>query len=583
MKWLSQLTKIVNTGQSRSIILTGNIHDLFFDGQKYVPLLEFMQVKLAVPTSGDTKGITQVVYQINRPVRIDGDYSKLTEVAAAWEKAKIDNKSLHDRLREAESIAPDQSIFTFELMRQMAMAFRKPKNNNKNNLLFLIEAADMLLPECEVSRMAIQDRKRVAIVQDWFTDPEFMDGHDTVIMFSESRSNLHHRIARLPSVVSVDIPLPDLQQRQDFIGWFATHSTDEIRDLFMVGPPTKVGNYRFDEIAEQTAGLSLHAIRQLLCSCDLSPNNITKKVEEYMIAQLGEGVVEFKRPTHKLADVIGMRRIKKFASEFFIPAIKATGDNSIAGAAMGGPIGGGKTYFGEAIASEILVPVILFKNIRSKWFGETDQIFERVDRLLRAFNKIVVFFDEADTMLGNIQSDHDTEKRLIGKIQAMMSDPTLLGKVIWILMTARIHLLSPDVRRPGRMDIIIPILDPEDEDKEDFLKWSTRGAYPSNHADDGQRSIDNARIHTATKDFSSASYAMLRRRIKSGDTINDCLRILEDMVSPDIEDTRTYQTLQAKINCTIKSLISDRDIDNFREDRKKWKQQILELEAKGIR
>ena len=57
---------------------------------------------------------------------------------------------------------------------------------------------------------------------------------------------------------------------------------------------------------------------------------------------------------------------------------------------------------------------------------------------------------------------HSTERRLTGKIQAMMSDPRLRGRVIWLLMTARIHLLSPDIRRPGRVgDLIIPVLDPE--------------------------------------------------------------------------------------------------------------------------
>ena len=59
---------------------------------------------------------------------------------------------------------------------------------------------------------------------------------------------------------------------------------------------------------------------------------------------------------------------------------------------------------------------------------------------------------------------HDTERRLTGKIQAMMSDPKLRGRVVWLLMTARIHMLSPDIRRPGRVgDLIIPILDPAED------------------------------------------------------------------------------------------------------------------------
>ena len=69
---------------------------------------------------------------------------------------------------------------------------------------------------------------------------------------------------------------------------------------------------------------------------------------------------------------------------------------------------------------------------------------------------------------------HSTERRLTGKIQAMMSDPRLRGRVTWLLMTARIHLLSPDIRRPGRVgDLIIPVLDPEGA----FVPLTTFGEF----------------------------------------------------------------------------------------------------------
>ena len=57
-----------------------------------------------------------------------------------------------------------------------------------------------------------------------------------------------------------------------------------------------------------------------------------------------------------------------------------------------------------------------------------------------------------DTQFGGVgPEEHSTERRLTGKVQQMMSDPKLRGRVIWLLMTARIHLLSPDIRRPGRV------------------------------------------------------------------------------------------------------------------------------------
>ena len=555
MKFLNQLTKVVNTSQARSVILTGNIYDLFFDGKKYVPLMDFLKAKLKADPTDAQKGLIQVVYQLNRPIEIINESSE-TEIELNWKKFHSDEISLNQRMKQSN----ENATYAFELMRQMTECSRK--SNTRNNLLVLVEAADMLLPECEIPRMSLSDRRRIGIVFDWLGDPDFMEGHDTVIFLADSRSSIHHKISRLPNVLSIDISLPDLNERSLFVERFSA---------------TKNICVNKDKLAEQTAGLSLHAIRQLICSGDFSSENIASKVEEYMTSQLGEGVVEFKRPTHTMDSVVGNSLVKKFLTNELIPAFKASGKEAISGAAVSGPIGGGKTYICEAVASELGIPVIVLKNIRSKWFGETDQIFERLRRLLESFYKIVIFVDEADTMFGDIQSEHDTEKRLTGKIQAMMSDPLLKGKVIWFLMTARIHRLSPDIRRPGRIDLILPILDPEGEDKLEFINWAL-GSLPEKDRHEIERS--------STQNYSAASFSLLKNEIekKKLETIEEVIDLVDDLILPDIESTREYQTLQAKVNCTRKSLLVDKSVshDKFKGMRLQWKQRLLELERSGI-
>lgn len=569
MSFLTQLKKTINSGQARAVVLTGNIYDLFSDGEKYVPLIDFLAAKTKLdPVAGKSKGITQVVYQVNRPIEVlsstpGSGNANMEDLDKIWGRFHTDTKALSVRLTEST----ENSVYALELMRQMTECNRKAKTG-QNNLLMIVEGADMLLPESEISRMMAPDRKRVAIVHDWFSDPDFVNGHDSVILLAESRSLLHHRIARLPQVVSIEVPLPDRNDRYHFI----------LNDPASAAYKKEHHCELADALADQTAGLSLHAIRQLLRSGQYDASTIATKVEEYMISQLGDGVVEFKRPTHTLEKCVGNKRIKQFMEEELIPGFKASGDACIAGAAVGGPIGGGKTFICEAVASELDCPVIVLKNIRSKWFGETDQIFERLKRLLETFHKIVIFVDEADTMFGDIQSDHDTERRLTGKIQAMMSDPLLRGRVIWFLMTARIHRLSPDIRRPGRMDLIIPILDPEGEDHAEFVKW-TFGKLVEEDKE--------AQLAGVCKGFSAASFGMLRSRlkVKPCDNIQDALRVAEDLVMPDIEETREYQALQAQLNCTRKSLLVDPKTPQaeFNELRKKWKLRIGELERIGIK
>jgi len=202
---------------------------------------------------------------------------------------------------------------------------------------------------------------------------------------------------------------------------------------------------------------------------------------------------------------------------------------------------------------------------------------------LQQSTQTFIFVDEADTQFGDVQDDSGggTEKRLTGKIQAMMSDVRLKGRVIWFLMTARIHRLSPDIRRPGRMDLIIPVLDPEGKDRNDFVSWAFNSVNPQ-----AGEVLHTAEVHKAVEGYSAATFAALRSRIKSKgcNTIQEALEIAGDILQPDIEETRRYQTLQALMNCTRKSLLFDanKTPDEIKTERKKWKEELIELERKGV-
>jgi hypothetical protein len=407
----------------------------------------------------------------------------------------------------------------------------------------------MILPEEEISRMNVADRRRVAIIHDWFSDPKFMDGFDIAILISESKSQLHGRISKLPQVIEVKAPYPSWAQRRAFLKDCNCEES-------------------LDEIATKTAGLSLHAMKQLVKYKDYSNDYIFKQVEDHIIGQIGEGVVEFKVPSHTFKDVVGFKKIKEFCEKELIPAFQTTDkDLAISGAAIGGPIGGGKTFLCEALAAELKMPVLVLKNLRSMYYGQTDVIFERLLRALTALDKVCIFVDEADTVFGGVTSGHDTERRLTGKVQAMMSDPRLKGKVLWLLMTARIHLLSPDIRRPGRVgDLIIPILDPEDSDRKEFIEWVFGDI-------EGWESLCGTKFLTGK---SAAWYASMRSQLKRSNcnSIEHAKEIIEEVLVSDIESEREYQKLQALVNCTRKSLLP---IGGKREA---WLEEIKRLKMK---
>jgi len=597
--------QIINSGQSRTLVLTGNITDLFFTGGAqgdYVPLMNFLTEQWSV------QGTLLVSYELNGPIRFlnEADEQKVRE---AWEglhedegQHAIDLALARTRKRlEALKAKPRSSFdacmkraegnptYALEFLRQLCICSRSRVGGEPllwEDLVILIEGGDFLLPEGEISRLGDVDRQRISVGLDWFSDPGFINGGDTVILLAESLSLLNARISRLPQVLQVEVGSPDEAARLHMISWFMERS-DSVREIQLWDTP--------EALSRMTAGLSSHALLQLLrlaeYSADpLTPADVIGKVEHYIQSQLGEDVVEFKRPGHGLEDVVGFTRMKAFMKEEFIPRIQSRGKGALPGAAIGGAIGSGKSFLLEAIAGELGMVVLVLKNIRSKWFGGTDVLFERLKRIVYALDKTMVFIDEADTQFGGVGEDaHATERRLTGKIQAMMSDPALRGKTTWLLITARIHLLSPDIRRPGRAgSLIIPILDPVGEDREAFIRWVLTRVL------DSTETLDEAvkELSPLLEGYYAAAFAELRSDLQAKAAINkteslsleEIRETVQDYIPPSVEATRRYQELQALINCTRLQLLPEGiSRENLAAQKEAWHQEIRALELEGIR
>ena len=150
-------------------------------------------------------------------------------------------------------------------------------------------------------------------------------------------------------------------------------------------------------------------------------------------------------------------------------------------------------------------------------------------------------------------------------------------------MTARIHLLSPDIRRPGRVgDLIIPVLDPTGEDRTAFVRWMLDGVMEGD--------IGNAAAELEPE-LQADSLRRLRGppqqsqgpQVSEGRTADDGRRAGDHVGLHPAGDRRhaRYQTLQALVNCTRRSLLPDPDISA--EQRELWQSEIRELERHGVR
>lgn len=337
-----------------------------------------------------------------------------------WSKSSLSGHSVTFEKKLLDAVG--RPAVALELLRQITMVFREEADEHET-LLIVVEAADMMIPSgSNFSTLNAEDRRCICIAKDWFSDSKFVTGNASVILLSESVGEINSSVARLPQMSQIEVSSPNLDQRQRYIKhegkWNSEGVDGKSQDL-----------YNIQSLAAKTAGLTLQAIRQILCD-DFDDDSVFEQVEKFIKSQVGEDMIEFKKPSHALDDVVGNSQLKAFIESELIPRFQSTGPDALTGAAVGGPIGGGKTFIFEAVASEIGCPVIVLKNLRSQYFGQTDVGFERLRRVLECIGKVLIVVDEADTQFGKVSGDvHATEKRLTGKIQAMMSDPKLKGQV----------------------------------------------------------------------------------------------------------------------------------------------------------
>ncbi len=559
--------RIINSLEASTIILTGNVHDHFYSqtADSYVPLIRFLKDSMKLRDN------MIVTYKITGGIKFQ-HAEDLEEFSRCWDywRYGMDDGGFPELCKQTAG----KPSYALELLKQMSVCASEmnetPAAKFSKKLLIMIEGIDSVIPANGATNLSEAERVRIQICMDWFKDPRFIESQNAAILVCESKSQVNDKVARLPHVMELQIDSPTEAQREHFVEWFEGLDRDH-----RLSPRTMVRR-----LPELSAGLSILALRRLLRNAvhkggKIREADLIEEVKNYIERELGD-IVKFKVPGHTLKDVVGCSQIKSFVNKKVVPRFKSTGKDSLPGVAVSGSIGVGKTFFWEAIAAESGMIVLVLGSLRNKWFGESDLRLERLRRILYAFMNVLIFIDEADAQFTSLSSgeQHPTEKRLQAGILGMMSDPKLRGKVKWLLLTARIDKLSHDMLRPGRPgSLIIPMLDPQGKDREDFLRWSVEAVTTNPLTKDQLQELLEF-----TDGYFPAMFAELRSELQAESrgrkmSLAAVKRVMEDIISPAVADTRRYQELCAKIYCNRRSLLPEG------EDREDWLAELQELKA----
>lgn len=334
----------------------------------------------------------------------------------------------------------------------------KPLAGRNFHVAFLLKGADLIFPRTQ-NALNYQLSSIASVVRAWSRETHFLQQNLAVFLLAENLADLHPLLGTNPRAAQIEIEMPDAAELREAFGFFSQKFAGALAN-FSEDPTLP---------AERLAGATLGSIESLLKTREYTgeplQENDLADLKKDLVEKDAQGLIEFVEPTRTLDDVIGSDPVKTWMRQ----DIALWNQNDLEAMPMGyllcGPVGTGKTYLVECLAGEAGVPVVKMKNFRDKWVGSTEGNLEKIFHLLHALGRCIVFIDEADQALGSRDAgsgDSGVSGRVYSMMAKEMSDTRNRGRILWILASSRPDLIEVDLKRPGRVDVKIPLFPSHD-------------------------------------------------------------------------------------------------------------------------
>src|ERR1035441_2862896 len=540
-EWAQALSEKYYSRTFSVFVLYGNVHDavpLDRGGAiEYVPLLSFLNQALF--------GRRDLVMTYDRG---GGLSFARPEMQADFRNALSGYDSFHQtNYAQALPRNPDGVLNILDNYLRLRIADGK-------KIALILDFAETIAPAGDVSSMPADDRNALVILKRWAQNPAFLRADVTICLIAENQIELNQGIVQNPGVASVQIPLPDENERLEFIR------------AQLASSPLPAGSDVSDTtLAKLGAGLKRVQLQSVISHAvqnrrPLTAGFLAERKKELIEAESG-GLLEFIQSRFDLSMVAGHEPAKRKLRD--AAALIRAGHTEVVpmGYVICGPVGTGKTFLTTCFAGEVGIPAVTLKNFRSMWQGVTEGNLERVLTLLKAMSPIAVIVDEADAQLGDRSSSGDSGvgNRVFAQIAQFMGNTELRGKVVWFLLTSRPDLLPVDLKRQGRAEEHIALFYPETpEERLAMLRAIQKKTGIMLASTDAEKLIAEYPGQLSGADIEAV---LTRARMKSvlaneAAITNECLRDeLQDFIPPSYPTEIELQSLAAVLECTSKALL----------------------------
>jgi hypothetical protein len=435
--WAAEVVAQYESQAASQFVLYGNVHDRFVLPLQPEPSLgslsEFL-LKVLMPHFD-----VVLSYDLGNGIRVD----KGGEIFSQWPALK-EQPELPRQPRAAIESLTRFFRYAANLARLGKPAF---------HVACLVHAAQMVAPADPGSTN--YDLAALALLMRGWGTEELLASYPLVtILVADTLNDVNPLITANPRVATAKVPLP------------RPEDLEQAFQLLQPRFPKALAGFeeRLDDLAAQMTGVTLQAAENLLKlkqyrSEDLKGDDLVR-LKKGIVERECQELIEFIESKRTLNDIHGQAAVKEWLRQDIALWKQGEREALPMGYLVCGPVGTGKTYLVECIAGEAAIPVVKIRNFRDKWVGSTEGNLEKIFRLLHALDRCFVFIDEADQALGRRESG-TSDSGLSGRIYAMiakeMSNPDNRGRILWVLASSRPDLIEVDLKRPGRVDVKIPI------------------------------------------------------------------------------------------------------------------------------
>jgi hypothetical protein len=429
--WASELAIAYESGAYGQFILYGNVHDRMAVGTRLVSLAGYLENDLLA-------GFRVVLsYDLGNGLAIE----RGGELVEKWGGADL--KSL-----PREPLPALQYISRY--LRYLGN-LRALGREVQENVAVILRGVDDIIP---ADGAGYEHGSLTSILREWSSEAPFSDLSFTSLLIADNLNDVEPLVAFGTHASRIRIALPDAAALERALA-------------ILKGPHAAAFAADADiaQIAGSLVGVTVSALeslvkmrhhaRQAIGAADLT------RIKKELVERDSSGLVEFIESQRTLEDYHGQDALKRWLRQDI--ALWQSGDLKALpmGYLLCGPVGTGKTFLVECLAGEAGVPVVKLKNFRDRWVGSSEGNLEKIFRLVRALGRCMVFIDEADQTLGRRESgssDSGLSGRLYSMIAQEMADTANRGRVLWILASSRPDLIEVDLKRPGRIDVKVPLL-----------------------------------------------------------------------------------------------------------------------------